>query len=85
MNNSDDFWMGYMMGSCDNDDQSSGGGDPSVILAVLCVVGGLVLEALFLTAFQIEASDVPGILLLIGWGIGMSLLAFLVMLYREFR
>ena len=80
MHDNDDFWLGYMLGSSD-DCNSSGGGDGSGIKAVLCVIGGLVLEALFLTMFNIEVSDVPTILLVIGWMIGSGMLVFLVLLF----
>lgn len=75
-----DFWLGYMMGSTEGENGSSGGGDGSGILAVLSVVGGLVLEAIFLTILDIEVSDVPVFLLLVGWAIGMFIATFVLML-----
>ena len=73
-----DFFLGYMMGSSENDDYSSGGGDGSGIKAILCVVGGLVLEALFLTMLEVEVSEIPAILLALGWILCSSLLVYLV-------
>ena len=81
MHDNDDFLLGYMFGSSEHDNHSSGGGDGIGIIAVLCVVGGLVLEALFFTLFNIEVSDVPAILLAIGWMIGSAILVFLFMLF----
>lgn len=75
-----DFWLGYMMGSSEGESGSSGGGGGSGILAVLSVVGGLVLEAIFLTVLDIEVSDVPTFLLLVGWIIGMFVATFVLML-----
>ena len=78
--NNRDFWMGYMMGSCEGEGSGSGGGDGSGILAVLSVVGGLVVEALFLTLLDIEVTNVPVLLLLVGWVIGMVVVTFVLML-----
>ena len=81
MHDNDDFLLGYMLGSSEHDSHSSSGGDGSGIIAVLCVVGGLVLEALFFTLLNIEISNVPAILLVIGWMIGSAILVFLFMLF----
>ncbi len=78
-----DFWMGYMMGSSEGERGSSSGSDGSGILAALSAIGGLVLEALFLTIFDVEVSDVPTFLLLVGWIIGMSVVVFVLMLIFE--
>lgn len=64
---SDDFWRGYMMGSSEGESGSSGGGDGSTFIAILTVIGGLVLEALFFTIFGIDVDDVPTFFLVIGW------------------
>ena len=62
-----DFFLGYMMGSSENNN-SSGGGDGSGIIAFLGVIGGLVLEAIFLTMFDTDAiSEIPAFLLALGW------------------
>lgn len=81
MHDDDDFLLGYMLGSSEYDNYSSGGGDGSGIKAVLSVIGGLVLEAIFLTSLNIEVSDVPAILLAIGWMIGSGILVFMFMLF----
>lgn len=75
-----DFWLGYMMGIGEGECGGSGGGDGSGILAVLSVVGGLVLEALFFTLLDVEVSDVPTFLLLVGWIIGVFVAYFVLML-----
>lgn len=68
--NNRDFWTGYMMGSSEGENKSSGGGDGSTIIAILSVICGLVLEAAFFTLFGIEVENVPAFFLVIGWAVG---------------
>ncbi len=81
---SDDFWRGYMMGSSENDSGSSGGGDGSTIIAILTVIGGLVLEAIFFTTLGIEVEDVPTFFLVLGWIVG-SCVAYVVLEFLDHR
>ena len=83
MFDNDDFFLGYMMGSSEHDDYSTGSSDGNGIKAVLCVVGGLVLEALFLMMCNAEISDIPAILLALGWMLCSAGLVFLVMMLSK--
>ena len=82
-NDDDDFFFFNMVTNSENNGYSSGGGDGSGIKAVLCVVGGLVLEALFLMMCNAEISDIPAILLALGWMLCSAGLVFLVMLLSK--
>ena len=83
MFDNDDFFLGYMMGSSEHDNYSSGGGDGSGIKAVLCVIGGLVLEAFFLMMCNAEISNIPAILLALGWMLCTAGLVFLVTIFSK--
>lgn len=81
-----DFWRGYMMGSSESGSGSgsSGRGDGSTFIAILSVIGGLVLEAIFFTLFGIEVENVPAFFLLIGWAVG-SIIANVVLEFLSHR
>lgn len=74
MSDNRDFWMGYMMGSGENESGGSGGNGGGII-AVLSMAGGFLLNVLFYTTLGIETDEIPGLLLVIGWIIGSGIVA----------
>ena len=74
MSDNGDFWMGYMMGSGENESGGSGGNGGGII-AVLSMAGGFLLNVLFYTTFGIEIEEIPGLLLIITWIIGSVIVA----------
>ena len=50
------------------------GGGMSTLAAVLCVVGGLVIEGFVLNAFKIDVDDVSVIVLILLWALFSSIL-----------
>lgn len=74
-----DHYVDYKLsgGSNGSSGRSSGGG-MSTFGAILCVIAGLVEQAVIYTAFDIEVDDVPAIVILILWIVFSSLTGFIV-------